>query len=67
LSVPVLQYSKIGKVMRHIGLLESANVPRDDEFKFRHRANVLVDKWQGILDGSAVVAEKDDTINNDEA
>ncbi|KAJ6580375.1 hypothetical protein DFH09DRAFT_1360517 [Mycena vulgaris] len=33
------QFSKIGKVMRHIHRLEESNVPRDDEFKFRERAN----------------------------
>lgn len=24
-------------------------IPRDDEFKFRDRANVLVDKWHGLV------------------
>ncbi|KAJ6580383.1 hypothetical protein DFH09DRAFT_979145, partial [Mycena vulgaris] len=43
------QFSKIGKVMRHIHLLEENRIPRDDEFKFRERAKALVDKWHEIL------------------
>ena len=43
------QFSKIGKVMRHIHVLPDEKVPRDDEFKFRERAKVLVDKWHDIL------------------
>jgi hypothetical protein len=46
---PVAQFSKIGKVMRHIAALPSEKVPRDDEFKFRERAKVLVDKWHQVL------------------
>jgi hypothetical protein len=44
-----LQYSKIGKVMRHIHLQPSDKIPRDDEFHFRSRAKALVDKWHVIL------------------
>ncbi len=35
--------------MRHIHVLTDDKVPRDDEFKFRERAKVLVDKWHDIL------------------
>lgn len=35
--------------MRHIALLTPDKVPRDDEFKFRDRANALVTKWHQIL------------------
>ncbi|KAF7288323.1 PWWP domain-containing protein [Mycena chlorophos] len=49
MSVEYLTFSKIGKVMRHIHLLEPARVPRDDEYNFRDRAKVLVDKWNGML------------------
>lgn len=38
-----LQFSKIGKVMRHIAKLDA--IPRDSEFKFRTRAQSLVDTW----------------------
>jgi hypothetical protein len=47
-----VQFSKIGKVMRHIHLLEPGKVPRDDEYKFRDRAKALVDKWHGILNAN---------------
>ncbi|EMD33848.1 hypothetical protein CERSUDRAFT_117909 [Gelatoporia subvermispora B] len=49
MNIQYLQFSKIGKVMRHIYALTPEKVPRDDEFKFRDRAKSLVDKWQGIL------------------
>src|ERR1700677_2045521 len=45
----VPQYSKIGKVMRHIHLQPSEKIPRDDEFSFRSRAKALVDRWHNIL------------------
>jgi hypothetical protein len=44
-----MQYSKIGKVMRHIHMQPSDKIPRDDEFHFRSRAKALVDKWHVIL------------------
>lgn len=47
--IDILQYSKIGKVMRHIHMQPSDKIPRDDEFHFRSRAKALVDKWQLIL------------------
>ncbi|TFK53769.1 hypothetical protein OE88DRAFT_1626490 [Heliocybe sulcata] len=50
MTLQYLQFSKIGKVMRHIVALEKDKVPRDDEFKFRDRAKVLVDRWHEILD-----------------
>ncbi|KAK7017745.1 hypothetical protein R3P38DRAFT_2985226 [Favolaschia claudopus] len=49
ITIAYLTFSKIGKVMRHIHLLEPNRVPRDDEYHFRDRAKALVDKWQGIL------------------
>ncbi|KAJ7910793.1 hypothetical protein B0H13DRAFT_596220 [Mycena leptocephala] len=44
-------FTKIGKVMRHIALLQSQSL-HGDEFKLRDRAWVLVDKWLQILRGS---------------
>ena len=35
--------------MRHIALLDSSKVPRDDEFSFRERAGALVNKWHDII------------------
>ncbi|KAI0708924.1 hypothetical protein C8T65DRAFT_203956 [Cerioporus squamosus] len=48
MTMEYLLFSKIGKVMRHIHVLSDEKVPRDDEFKFRERAKVLVDKWHDI-------------------
>jgi hypothetical protein len=39
------QYSKIGKVMRHIAKLEVSAIPDDDKYNFRDRASSLVDAW----------------------
>ena len=36
--------------MRHIAQLESSKIPRDDEFKFKDRAQALVNKWHGMID-----------------
>lgn len=52
ISVQYLQFSKIGKVMRHITLLPDDKVPRDDEFKFRDRAKALVDQWHQVLNAN---------------
>ena len=46
------QTSKIGEVMRHIASKESDTIPRDDEFKFRDRAQALVNKWHQILNSA---------------
>ncbi|KDR65878.1 hypothetical protein GALMADRAFT_260082 [Galerina marginata CBS 339.88] len=52
MTVEQLDYSKIGKVMRHISVLEGHNIPpRDDEFKFRARAKVLFEKWLELVSG----------------
>lgn len=47
-----MQFSKIGKVMRHIAALPQDKVPRDDDYHFRTRAKALVDKWHTILGAS---------------
>jgi len=49
MNIQYLQFSKIGKVMRHVTALEEDKVPRDAEYKFRDRAKSLVDKWHMIL------------------
>ena len=39
--------------MRHIAQLKDDKVPpRDDEFKFRERAQALVDKWHNTMNSS---------------
>ncbi|KAJ2912372.1 hypothetical protein MD484_g8036, partial [Candolleomyces efflorescens] len=52
ITIEQLQFSKIGKVMRHIAALTESQVPRDGEYKFRERAKGLVERWQGILSAS---------------
>ena len=46
------QFSKIGKVMRHIYNLPEDKLPRNAEFKFKERAKTLVEKWHDILNAS---------------
>ncbi|KAF9050609.1 hypothetical protein BJ165DRAFT_1525828 [Panaeolus papilionaceus] len=53
MSIEQLQFSKIGKVMRHIAARSESDIPRDDEFKFRTRAKALVDRWHQILNTKA--------------
>lgn len=52
ISVQYLQFSKIGKVMRHIAVLTDEKVPRDVEFRFRERAKALVDRWHQVLNAN---------------
>lgn len=35
--------------MRHIAALDVDKVPREDEFKFRERAQALVNKWHNTV------------------
>jgi hypothetical protein len=58
LQLTILQFSKIGKVMRHISKLEG-DIPSEDQYHFRERAQVLVDKW-GKLAGSSKANGSDD-------
>ncbi|KAJ6618992.1 hypothetical protein B0H10DRAFT_2027912 [Mycena sp. CBHHK59/15] len=53
MTVEYLKYSKLHKVLRHVHLIDPKNIPRgDDEFKFRDRAGVLLDKWQRLTSAS---------------
>ncbi|KAI0644711.1 hypothetical protein C8Q79DRAFT_790447 [Trametes meyenii] len=58
MTIEYLTFSKIGKVMRHIHALSDDKVPRDDEFKFRERAKVLVDKWHDVLKANGAPESK---------
>ncbi|KIO30362.1 hypothetical protein M407DRAFT_242247 [Tulasnella calospora MUT 4182] len=60
LTIEYLQFSKIGKVMRRIAGLN--DIPRDDEFHFKERAQTLVLKWQAILQ-EAEQAAKSNEVN----
>ncbi|KAG6896008.1 hypothetical protein C0992_010939 [Termitomyces sp. T32_za158] len=60
MTVSQLQFSKIGKVMRHITHLEDKRVPRDAEFSFRARAQALVERWQSVLGAAKSTPSKKD-------
>ncbi|KAF9547332.1 hypothetical protein CPC08DRAFT_715826 [Agrocybe pediades] len=67
MTIEQLQFSKIGKVMRHIASLADDKVPpRDDEFKFRARAKGLVDKWHQILNANKGAPATSTTTNGAE-
>ncbi|KAH8107695.1 hypothetical protein BXZ70DRAFT_997415 [Cristinia sonorae] len=51
MTINQLTESKIGKVMRHIHALGASKIPRNDEFHFKERAKVLVDKWGVLING----------------
>lgn len=45
--IECLAVSKIGKVMRHIRCKDE--IPRQEEFRFQERANLLADRWMWLL------------------
>ncbi|KAF7367986.1 BTB domain-containing protein [Mycena sanguinolenta] len=49
MTTEYLTFSKIGKVMRHIALLDLHKVPHDAEFHFRDRAKELVNRWYNVV------------------
>jgi len=59
MSIGFLTFSKIGKVMRHIHALTPSKIPRNDEFRFKERAKVLVDKWAVLINGPGGKANGD--------
>jgi len=62
------QYSKIGKVMRLITALPSKKVPRDGKFRFKARANALIDQWHQILSANKLNGSAaDDQANSTDA
>lgn len=52
MNIHYLSFSKIGKVMRHIYMQTPEKIPRDDDFHFRDRANVLVEKWHALMNAN---------------
>ncbi|KAF8868464.1 hypothetical protein BD779DRAFT_1676673 [Infundibulicybe gibba] len=52
INIQYLQFSKIGKVMRHIAILPVERVPKNEQYNFRERAKALVDKWHQILNAN---------------
>ena len=47
LEVSIIRATKINKVLKAILKLE--NIPKEDEFKFKSRSQVLLDKWNKLL------------------
>lgn len=47
MTVDHLIFTKIGKVMRHIG--DMGEIPRQEEFRFQERARHLVKQWSRLL------------------
>lgn len=47
LEVSIIRSTKINKVLKAILKLE--NIPKEDEFKFKPRSQVLLDKWNKLL------------------
>ena len=68
------QYTKFGKVMRHITGKPDAEVPHNDEYKFKDRAQALVNKWhalnqsaEGEVNGKTEGEHKENGIVNGDA
>ena len=60
----VMQYSKIGKVMKKISQLPETHIPDGDgQFKFRERAAKLVSDWHQILNAKANEGETAEAVN----
>ncbi|KAH6626053.1 hypothetical protein B0J18DRAFT_130182 [Chaetomium sp. MPI-SDFR-AT-0129] len=47
LEVSIIRATKINKVLKAI--LKLDNIPKEDEFKFKPRSQVLLDKWNKLL------------------
>lgn len=47
LEVSIIRATKINKVLKAILKLES--IPKEEEFQFKHRSQVLLDKWNKLL------------------
>ncbi|KII92944.1 hypothetical protein PLICRDRAFT_37754 [Plicaturopsis crispa FD-325 SS-3] len=70
MNIQYLQFSKIGKVMRHIAVLALEKIPKDEEYHFRERAQTLVDQWHVILNANKTNGSGSDTakpVNDVEA
>ncbi|KAM0492421.1 hypothetical protein ACHAP8_009941 [Fusarium lateritium] len=68
LEVSIIRTTKINKVLKAILKLES--IPREDEFHFKDRSQVLLDKWNKLLtaETAAPAAESANGVNgNSEA
>ncbi|EPQ29372.1 uncharacterized protein PFL1_03127 [Pseudozyma flocculosa PF-1] len=57
MTLDQLKHSKIGKVMKKIVQLDE--IPRDDEFHFKERAEALYNKWQATISRQSEGETKD--------
>lgn len=55
LEVSIIRATKINKVLKAV--LKLDNIPREDEFKFKPRSQVLLDKWNKLLAVDGTPAE----------
>lgn len=51
LEVSIMRKTKINKVLK--GILKLDAIPREEEFNFKERSNVLLAKWNKILEGDS--------------
>lgn len=51
LEVSIMRKTKINKVLK--GILKLDAIPREEEFSFKDRSNVLLAKWNKILEGDS--------------
>ncbi|ORX40566.1 hypothetical protein BD324DRAFT_611299 [Kockovaella imperatae] len=63
MTIDALSYSKIGKVMKKIAVLEG--IPKNDEYKFTDRASKLMHSWQEFIDKKGVANGNHADANGD--
>ncbi|KAL2143024.1 hypothetical protein VTI28DRAFT_421 [Corynascus sepedonium] len=61
LEVSIIRQTKIHKVLKAILKLE--HIPREDEFKFKPRSQVLLDKWNKLLAADGTPAAPSAEVN----
>lgn len=47
LETSIIRFTKINKVLK--AMLKLDNIPREEEFEFKHRSQTLLDKWNKLL------------------
>jgi hypothetical protein len=67
LEVSIIRATKINKVLKAI--LKLDNIPRESEFKFKERSQVLLDKWNKLLavDGGSAAPAAAEEANGKKA
>ncbi|KAL0957088.1 hypothetical protein HGRIS_003183 [Hohenbuehelia grisea] len=49
MSISELQYSKLGKVMRHVAAIDDGVIPLEPQYRIRERARTLNERWLEVL------------------